>query len=66
MNWRLIGLAIVIAAAVGIVLMVFIGPILAGLKVPILTTVGAGLASWGWVIGVLAGAWFYLRGASAP
>lgn len=44
---------------VGIVLVGLLGPILITVKVPIAVTVGDFLVAWGYVIGVLAGLWFY-------
>lgn len=55
-------LAVVIAVVVGIVLVGLLGPILDGLKVPIAETVGRFFIAWGFVLGVLAGLWFYFKG----
>lgn len=52
-------LAVIIAVVVGIVLVGLLGPILITVKVPIAVTVGDFLVAWGYVIGVLAGLWFY-------
>ncbi len=54
-------LAVVVAVAVGLVC-ILLGGILATLKVPIAVTVGDWLATWGWVLGVLAGLWYFFRG----
>lgn len=55
-------LAVVIAAVVGIVLSALLGPILITLKVPIAITVGRFFIDWGWVLGVLAGVWYFAAG----
>lgn len=66
MTWSLSKaiLAVIIAVALGIVLTAFLGPILIGLKVPIAVSVGQALVAWGFVLGVLAGLWFYFKGGS--
>lgn len=58
-------LAVVVAIAVGLAC-ILIGTILAALGVPIAETVGGFLRSWGWVIGVLAGLWWYFSGRTSP
>ncbi len=55
-------LAVVIAAVVGIVLVGLLGPILIDVKVPIAVTVGRFLVDWGYVLGLVAGLWYYFRG----
>lgn len=57
-------LAIVVAVIVGIVLIGLLGPILVSIKVPIAVTVGHFFVDWGFVIGVLAGLWFFFSGGS--
>ncbi len=57
-------LAVVVAVVVGIVLVALVGPILAGLDVPIAKTVGDFFEHYGYVIGVLAGLWFYFAGGT--
>lgn len=57
-------LAIVVAVVVGIVLVGLLGPVLVSVKVPIAVTVGDFFISWGYVIGVLCGLWFYFSGRS--
>jgi len=57
-------LALVVAVVVGLVLVALLGPILVGLAVPIAVTVGGFFVHYGWVIGVLAGLWFYFSGAT--
>jgi hypothetical protein len=60
-------LAVVIAVVVGIVLVGLLGPVLVTIKVPIAVTVGRFFEDWGFVIGVLAGLWyFFSRGFSLP
>lgn len=57
-------LAVVVAVIVGIVLVGLLGPVLISVKVPIATTIGAFFVSWGFVIGVLAGLWYYFAGGT--
>jgi hypothetical protein len=57
-------LAVVIAVVVGLVCLL-LGGILAGLGVPIAKTVGDFLEHWGWVLGVLAGLWYFFAGGFA-
>jgi hypothetical protein len=54
-------LAVVVAVAVGLGCML-LGGILASLNVPIAVTVGSWLTSYGWVLGVLVGLWYFFRG----
>lgn len=54
-------LAVVVAVVVGL-LCILLGSILVTLQVPIAVTIGGFLATWGWVLGVLAGLWFFFRG----
>ena len=58
-------LAVVVAVVVGLVCML-LGTVLATLKVPIAVTIGDFLATWGWVIGVLAGLWYFFGNGSFP
>lgn len=55
-------LAVVIAVVVGIVLVGLLGPAIVSVKVPIAVVVGTFLVNWGYVLGVLAGLWFYFKG----
>jgi len=57
--------AILIAVVVGL-LLILLGTILVTLKVPIAVTIGGFLEQWGWVIGVVAGLWFYFGGGAFP
>lgn len=57
-------LAVVIAVIVGIVLVGLLGPVLISVKVPIAVTVGRFFVDWGFVLGLLAGLWFYFAGGS--
>ena len=52
-------LALVIAVVVGLLLVGLLGPILTSLGIPIAQTVGGFFTQYGWVIGVLAGLWFF-------
>lgn len=54
-------LAVVVAVVVGL-LCILLGGILVTLQVPIAVTVGGFLVQWGWVLGVLAGLWYFFRG----
>lgn len=56
-------LAIVIAVFVGVILLL-LGDVLDTLKAPLATAVGGWLKDWGWVLGVLAGLWFFFSGGS--
>jgi hypothetical protein len=59
-------LALVVAVIVGLVLVALLGPILVGLAVPIAVTVGDFFVKYGWVLGVLAGLWFFFSGQTWP
>lgn len=54
--------AVVVAVVTGLVLVGLLGPILVDLHVPIAATVGRFFIEFGWVIGVLAGLWYYFGG----
>ena len=56
-------LAVVIAAVVGLLLTGLLGPILVAMAIPIVATVCGFLAMWGWVLGILAGLWFFFKNA---
>lgn len=56
-------LAVVVAVVVGLVC-ILLGSVLVTLKVPIALTIGGFLAAWGWVLGVLAGLWYFFGGGS--
>ena len=64
MNIQRIILAVVVAVVLGIVLVGLLGPVLISVKVPIAVTVGQFFLDWGFVIGVLAGLWYYASGGS--
>lgn len=55
-------LALIVAIVVGLGLTALLGPILVGLGVPIAMVIGAFFIQWGWVLGVLAGLWFFFSG----
>ena len=57
--------AVIVAAAVGLGCL-FLGMLLASLGIPITDAVAAFLTTWGWVIGVLAGLWYFFGGGSFP
>jgi hypothetical protein len=54
--------ALVIAVVVGLVLSGLLGPVLTDLKVPIAETIGGFFTKYGWVLGVLAGLWYFFAG----
>lgn len=54
--------AVVVAVIVGLLLVALLGPILVLLAVPIAVVVGNFLVQWGWVLGILAGLWFFFAG----
>lgn len=56
-------LALIVAIVVGL-LCILLGGILVTLQVPIAVTVGGFLQQWGWVLGVLAGLWYFFRGGT--
>lgn len=55
-------LAVVVAVVVGLGLTALLGPILVSLHVPIAVTIGHFFVLWGWVLGILAGLWFFFAG----
>ncbi len=57
--------AVLVAVVFGLVC-ILLGGILITLKVPIAVTVGGFLTEWGWVLGVVAGLWFYFGGGTFP
>jgi len=57
--------ALLIAVVVGL-LCIFGGGIIVTLQAPIAVSIGGFLVQWGWVIGVIAGAWFYFGGGAFP
>ena len=58
-------LAVVVAVVVGLVC-ILLGMVLGSLNVPITDTIGSFLKQWGWVIGVLAGLWYFFAPGSFP
>lgn len=62
-----IGTAVVLAAIVGFLLAVVLGPLLVMMKIDIIVFFGKILTEWGWIIGVLVGLWsFFAGGWSLP
>lgn len=57
--------ALLVAVVVGLIC-ILLGGVLVTLKVPIAVTVGGFMQEWGWVIGVVAGLWFYFGGGAFP
>lgn len=54
-------LAVVVAIVVGLVC-ILVGGLLADIKVPVAQTIGHFLEGWGWVLGLLAGLWYFFSG----
>jgi hypothetical protein len=54
-------LSVVVAVVVGLVCLLA-GAILDSLGIPITSTIGAFLTRWGWVLGILAGLWWFFTG----
>jgi uncharacterized membrane protein YvlD (DUF360 family) len=52
-------LALVVAIVVGLLLSALLGPILVALAVPIAVILGSFFVRWGWVLGILAGLWYF-------
>ncbi|MHB8420652.1 MAG: hypothetical protein ACYDCL_21480 [Myxococcales bacterium] len=57
-------LAVVMACVTGLVC-VLVGAILGSVGIPIAVTIGAFLVRWGWILGVLAGVWFFFTGRTS-
>ena len=57
-------LAVVIGVIVAITLVGLVGPLLQDLKIDFAVTVGSFFVSWGSVLGLLAGLWFYFKGGT--
>lgn len=57
--------AVLVAVVVGLVC-ILLGSVIADLKVPIAVTIGGFMHEWGWVIGVVAGLWFYFGNGAFP
>lgn len=58
-----LALAVVVAVVVGLVCLL-LGALLADIKIPFVATIGDFLRSWGWVLGLLAGIWYFFGGGS--
>ena len=56
--------AVIVAAVVGFLLVVILGPVLAMLQVPIAVFLGGVLVQWGWAIGIVCGLWFFFSGGT--
>lgn len=57
-------LAVVVGAAVGL-LCLLLGMLLGAVGIPFVATVGSFLSTWAWVIGILAGLWWFFSGRTA-
>jgi predicted transporter len=62
---QLIVIAVIIAIAVGL-LCIFLGRVVKSMNVPIAVTVGSFLEQFGWVLGVLAGIYYFATGGDLP
>ena len=58
-------LSVVVAIVVGL-LCILLGSILVALEAPPAVVVGGFLTQWGWVIGILAGLWYFFGGGTFP
>lgn len=58
-------LAVVVAVAVGLVCLL-LGKVLESLGVPPAAAVGSFLTQYCWVIGVVAGLWYFITGGDLP
>ena len=56
-------LAVIVGVVVGL-LCLLLGTILGSLGIPIAEAVGHWFREWGWVLGVLAGLWYFFAGSS--
>lgn len=61
----LLVLSVIVACVVGLVA-ILAGKVLASIGIPIAATVGGFLEQYGWVIGVLAGLWYFFTGGELP
>jgi hypothetical protein len=61
---RVIG-AVVVAIVVGLAC-ILLGAIFATLGVPPAAIVGEFLTKWAWVLGILAGLWYFVSGSTWP
>lgn len=57
-------IAVIVAVVTGIVLAALLGPILLTLNVPIAETIGKFFLAWGFILGVIAGIWYYFTGST--
>jgi len=64
LNISKIIVAVLIAVIVGIVLVGLLGPVLISIEVPIAVTVGKFFVNWGFVLGLVAGLWYYFTGGT--
>lgn len=59
-------LALVVAILTGLACVALLGPILVSIGVPIAVVVGNFFVQWGWVLGILAGLWYFFSGTTWP
>jgi hypothetical protein len=59
-------LSVVVAVVVGLALVYLLGPVLASLVVPIAVAVGDFLTRFGFLLGALAGLWYFFSGQTWP
>lgn len=61
----LLVMAVIVACVVGLIA-ILAGKILSSVGIPIAATVGGFLEQYCWVIGVLAGLWYFFSGGELP
>lgn len=57
-------LAVVVGIVVGLVCLL-VGALLGDIGIPFVATIGSFLATWAWVLGLLAGLWFFFSGRTS-
>lgn len=65
MIMRIVG-AVVVAVLVGLVCVALLGPLIEHLPGPFAAIVGAFLITYGWVLGILAGLWWWVGNYGWP
>ena len=56
---ELLVLSVVVAVIVGLVCVALLGPLISALPGPFAAAVGSFFTKYGWVLGVLAGLWYF-------
>lgn len=52
-------IAVLISVVVGLVLTALVGPLIGKLPGPFAATVGGFFTQWGWILGLIAGLWYF-------